>query len=74
MIAADWTGCAEVERVEEKMSGEPVIKGTRVLAQTIVDNYAAGDSIDEIHENYPHIPLDTIRKVVAFHERHQLVP
>jgi uncharacterized protein (DUF433 family) len=68
-----WEGCAEVERVDGKMSGEPVIKGTRVLAQTIVDSYDSGSSIEEIAENYPHIPADTIRKVLAFNERQRLV-
>jgi uncharacterized protein (DUF433 family) len=69
-----WDGCDIVECVAGKMSGEPVIKGTRVLAQTIVDNYESGSSVEEISENYPHIPVDAIRKVLAFHERHQLVP
>ena len=68
-----WEGCTEVERVDGKMSGEPVIKGTRVLAQTIVDSYDSGSSIEEIAENYPHIPVDTIRKVLAFSERQRLV-
>jgi uncharacterized protein (DUF433 family) len=69
----NWDGCAEVERVEGKMSGEPVIKGTRVLAQTIVDNYDSGSSLDEIAGNYPHIPIETIRRVLAYRARQQLV-
>ena len=67
-----WEGCAEVERVAGKMNGEPVIKGTRVLAQTIADNYDSGSSIEEIADNFPHIPADTIRKVLAFRERQRL--
>jgi uncharacterized protein (DUF433 family) len=31
-----WDDCNLIERVPGKMSGEPVIKETRVLAQTIV--------------------------------------
>ena len=71
----DWTDCDIVERVPGKMAGEPVIKGTRVLVQTIIDNYEGGSSLEEIHENYPHVSLDIIRSVIAFHQRkHQLVP
>jgi uncharacterized protein (DUF433 family) len=68
----DWSDCEEVERVPGKMNGEPVIKGTRVLAETIVSNFESGSSIEEIHENYPHVPMDAIRKVIAHHRR-QLV-
>ena len=68
-----WDGCEAVERVEGRMSGEPVIKGTRVLADTIISNFEAGSSLDEIEQNYPHVPKEAIRKVIAFYESHQLV-
>ena len=32
--------------------GKPVIKGTRVLVEVIVGHLAAGDSIDQIVEEY----------------------
>ena len=75
IMIVDWSGCDVIESVPGKMSGEPVIKGTRVLAGTIVGNFESGSSLKEIHENYPHVPEDAIRKVIAFYERqHQLVP
>jgi len=40
-----WEGCEAVERVPGKMSGEPVIKGTRVLADTIISNFESGSSL-----------------------------
>ncbi len=64
-----WEGCECVERVSGKMSGEPVIRGTRVLADTIVSNFVAGSSLEEIGENYPHVPEKVIRDVIAFYER-----
>ena len=73
MANMNWDGCAEVERVEGRMNGEPVVKGTRVLAQTIVDNYDSGSSLEEIAANYPHIPIETLRRVLAFRARQQLV-
>jgi len=69
----NWDGCAEVERVEGKMNGAAVIKGTRVLAQTIVENHDSGSPVEEIAENYPHIPIEIIRRVLAFRERQRLV-
>ena len=74
-MAFDWSGCDVIESVPGKMGGEPVVRGTRVLADTIVGNFESGSSLEEIQENYPHVPEDVIRRVIAFYERqHQLVP
>jgi uncharacterized protein (DUF433 family) len=37
------------------MSGAPVFKGTRVLAQTLFEYLEAGDSIDDFLEGYPSV-------------------
>jgi uncharacterized protein (DUF433 family) len=47
----DWSDCSFVERIPGKVGGQPVIKGTRIRAQTIIDNYEAGSSVEEIEEN-----------------------
>lgn len=70
----DWTECREVEVVPGKMSGQPVVKGTRILAQTIVENFEGGSLIEEIHENYPSLPIDRIRKLIAFAQSHGAQP
>jgi uncharacterized protein (DUF433 family) len=70
----DWSDCPLIERVPGKMSGEPVIKGTRVLARTIVDNFEGGSSVEEIHENYPHVSSDTIRTLISYHQSHSRQP
>ncbi len=36
-------------------NGRPVIRGTRITAQTILEFLGAGDSIEEILEEYPSI-------------------
>jgi hypothetical protein len=36
--AMDWSGCDEVEQVEGRLSGVPVLKGTRVQADFVLDN------------------------------------
>jgi uncharacterized protein (DUF433 family) len=32
----DWPGCELVERKPGKVSGRPIVRGTRILADTIV--------------------------------------
>jgi uncharacterized protein (DUF433 family) len=70
----NWLECSEIEAVTGKMGGKPVIKGTRVQPETIVDNFDGGSSIEEIHDNYPHLTVDTIRRIIEFHHSHQLTP
>jgi uncharacterized protein (DUF433 family) len=49
----DWIGCELVERVPGKVSGRPIVRGTRILADTIVQDAELGSPLEEIHENYP---------------------
>jgi uncharacterized protein (DUF433 family) len=70
----EWSECPLIERVPGKMNGAPVIKDTRVQPETIVENFEGGCSIEEIHENYPHLPVDTIRRIIEFHHSYQLTP
>ncbi len=62
----DWTGCELVERVPGKVSGRPVVAGTRILADTIVEDVELGSPIEEIQENYPDLSLPTIRRLLSF--------
>ena len=62
----DWRGCDLVEQVPGKMSGRPVVKGTRILADTIVEDAELGESVEAIHENYPSLSADQIRMLLAF--------
>ena len=66
----DWTGCDLVERVSDKVSGRPIVGGTRILADTIVQDFELGSPLEEIQENYPDLPLATIQQLIAFAEAH----
>jgi uncharacterized protein (DUF433 family) len=70
----DWTGCDLVERVPGKVAGKPAVKGTRILADTIIEDAAMGAPVEEIHESFPSLPVDTIRNLLAFAHSKQLVP
>ena len=63
--AIDWTDCSLVERVPGKVSGVPILKGTRVQADSILENYEGGAPIEEISDNFD-IPEDTIRELLLF--------
>lgn len=60
---------SEVVRDPSVMSGEPVVRGTRVPAMTIVAYLRAGHSNREIFEDYPTLPIDGIDAVVAWADK-----
>jgi uncharacterized protein (DUF433 family) len=55
---------ASVVRDPSVMGGAPVIRGTRIPAETIVAYLRAGHSAQEIFEDYPSLPLDGIQAVI----------
>jgi uncharacterized protein (DUF433 family) len=61
----DWSNCEIVEINPHKVSGVPILKGTRVQADTIVENYEGGSDVEEIAENFA-IPVAMVREVLAF--------
>jgi uncharacterized protein (DUF433 family) len=67
----DWTCCDLVERIPGKVSGQPIVRGTRILADTIVDDFDDGSPIDEILENYPALTAEIVDSLVTFaHAQH----
>src|SRR5277367_5707751 len=59
---------AEVACDPSVMSGELVVRGTRVPAETIVAYLRAGRSNLEIFEDYPTLPIDGIDAVIRWAE------
>jgi uncharacterized protein (DUF433 family) len=70
----NWSECSKVEQIPGKVSGQPVVKGTRILADTIVEDDELRSRVEEIHENYPSLPVEKIRKLIAFAHSHQPQP
>ena len=46
------------------MSGVPVIKGTRIPISRIIFLFKEGYTLEEIHQDYPHVPLSTLNNVL----------
>ena len=38
----DWTECEPIEQIPGKVSGRPIVRGTRILPDAIVNSYDAG--------------------------------
>jgi uncharacterized protein (DUF433 family) len=50
----------------EVLVGKPVIKGTRLAVEFIIDLFAQGWSIDEVLRNYPGITIADIQACFAY--------
>ena len=61
----DWTDCPLVEVIPGKVSGVPLLKGTRMPADGIVSNFQTGSPVEEISENFD-IPEDSIRALLSY--------
>ncbi len=64
------TGPVRTEVVSDPtvMSGDPVVRGTRILADTILSYLRAGCSPQEIFRDYPSLPVDGIDAVSRWAE------
>ncbi len=46
--------------------GKPIIKGSRIAVELILDRLADGWSIDDILASYPNIGRDDVQAAIAF--------
>jgi uncharacterized protein (DUF433 family) len=69
-----WTDCDIVESIPGKQDGVPLIKGTRIPAQQIVEEFRLGSSVTEIVRNYPSITREQIKALIAYDDEHQPRP
>ena len=63
---------AQVVSDQSVLGGTPVVRGTRVPAETILAYLRAGRSPQQIFEDYPSLPVDGIGAVIAWGELHRL--
>ena len=48
------------------MMGKPVIAGTRITVELILEKFAAGENIEQIIREYPRLTEENIRATLAF--------
>jgi uncharacterized protein (DUF433 family) len=51
------------------LNGKPVVRGTRISVEIIIDRLWNGVSEDEIVDDYPQLTLDDVRVALAYHLR-----
>ena len=64
----DWSGCDLVEVVEGKVSGVPLVKGTRIPADFVIESFEVAGSVEEVLQEYPRLSRDAVLQLVQFAE------
>ncbi len=67
-VAIDWSDCPLVESDPEKLSGVPIVKDTRMQADSVVENFEDGSPVEEIADNFD-IPEEIVRELLAYAAR-----
>lgn len=46
--------------------GTPIVKGTRITVEMLVDEFAAGRTIDQILRSYPHLTREQVEAAISY--------
>ena len=57
---------AHIQSDPKVMMGKPVIAGTRITVELLLEKLAAGETAEQIKEAYPHLPEGAIPAALAF--------
>jgi uncharacterized protein (DUF433 family) len=47
-------------------NGKPVIRGTRITVQTVLEFLAAGDSLEDVLEEYPSLKREDVQSCLDY--------
>lgn len=50
----------------DTVHGAPRFKGTTIMVYVVLDNLAAGVSVQELHDQYPTLPPEAIPAALAY--------
>ncbi len=67
----DWSECPLVEVKPGVQSGAPVLRGTRMPVNAIVDNFDYGVSAAEIEEQFE-IPPEQVEVILTYAKSHRV--
>jgi uncharacterized protein (DUF433 family) len=65
----NWVMSERIIMDPDVCNGKPIVKGTRIAVQTILEFLAAGDSIEEVLEEYPRLNREDIQACFEFASR-----
>lgn len=67
----DWSECPDVERIPGKVSGKWIVKGTRILADGVIENAEGGVSLEELTTDvYPNLGVERAKRMIAYARAH----
>jgi uncharacterized protein (DUF433 family) len=69
----DWSECTLVEVKPDVQHGRPVLRGTRMPADDIVENWEAGVDESAIAEDF-RLPIEQVHAILAYASGHQSAP
>jgi len=69
MLMTEWKQCDAVERIEGKVSGAWVFKGTRVQVKALFENIEAGARVGEFLEWFPGVTRQQVESVLEHASR-----
>ena len=55
-----------IESDPSVMMGKPVIAGTRITVESVLERLAAGESVEQILEAHAHLTREAIQAALAF--------
>ena len=55
-----------IESDPSVMMGKPVIRGTRITVELILEKLAAGETVEQIIEAHPRLTKEAVRAALAF--------
>lgn len=50
----------------EIMMGKPIIAGTRITVELILEKLSSGESVEQIIQEHPHLTAEAIKAALAF--------
>ncbi|MDD5559750.1 DUF433 domain-containing protein [Candidatus Methylomirabilis sp.] len=64
MAAQNWLDFIVAD--PEICHGQPCIKGTRIMVSVVLDNLAAGVTVEELLRSYPSLSREAVQAAVAY--------
>ena len=68
----DWSQCPAVESIPGKVSGVPLLKGTRMPADQVIESLDDGETVEDIAYNHQLDPA-TVLRLKLYRDSHQPV-
>ena len=55
-----------IEILPDVCNGRPVVRGTRIAVQSVLEFLSAGDSVEEVLQEYPDLTREDVLACLAF--------